>query len=208
MFTEVLLLSFGALSVIMAGVPIVSRLAEPAAWGPRYPVPERLRAAARPVETKRSFEPLDLGPDPVRWPSETQRADEGRPLPDWPSAHWDDPHFGAGAREARVEASHAQQQQRALERRAAPSTPAPQPAREPARGPRRAERPSFGLHTLFEASGDPDPLVTSADDLPSLDEIERLMAQHGLAGTVKAIMDATGMDFRDAAAHLARLRRR
>lgn len=207
MFTEVMLLSIGALSVIAAGIPLVSRLAEPATWRPRYPIPERQRATARPVETRRSFEPLDLGPDPVRWPSETNRPDAARPLPDWPSARWDDPHFGAAARAARSGASSAQPPPRAQERRARP----PKPQDAPAPRPERAREAAPQSPAARGEHAGHDPLVVFADELrgalPGIEEIERLMAQHGLAGTVKTLMDHTGMDFREAAEHLARLRK-
>src|SRR5690606_5724798 len=91
-FTEAALLTIGAMMVVAAGLPMIGRLVEPARWGPRYPVPERTRSGSRAADVKRSFRPLDLGPDPVRWPSEIARPDLGPELPDWPSHHWDDPH--------------------------------------------------------------------------------------------------------------------
>lgn len=43
----------------------------------------------------RAWKPLDLGPDLVRWPSETPAlAVPHFPEPAWPSEGWNDPHFG------------------------------------------------------------------------------------------------------------------
>jgi hypothetical protein len=41
---------------------------------------------------------------------------------------------------------------------------------------------------------------------PDRDQVERLVAEVGLAGTVQAIIDRTGWDFRQAAQYLARIR--
>jgi hypothetical protein len=45
------------------------------------------------------------------------------------------------------------------------------------------------------------------DNVPKPAEIERLVAEHGLASAVQHIMARTGWDFRTAAQYLARARR-
>lgn len=206
-FTEAALLTIGAMMVVAAGLPMIGRLVEPARWGPRYPVPERTRSGSRAADVKRSFRPLDLGPDPVRWPSEIARPDLGPELPDWPSHHWDDPHFGERARKARRAEAHRAAE--AAHRRQDPSRSTPEPSEPAEARPARGEAPSPPPGLPRSAS---DLLVLFdrelRDEVPGLDEIEHLMAQHGLAGTVKVIMDRTGWDFRQAAQHLARVRRR
>lgn len=217
MLTQAGLLLIGAAMVVAAGFPAIERLVEPARWGPRYPVPDRPDQGNRATVARRGFQPLDLGPDPVSWPSETSRPDTSRPLPDWPSARWDDPHFGKKAREARSE------QQRSETRRQATPPPSGTPSRPPREADPRApltleqaalaQTADFLRRALEQVSGTPNPPVAGVHEpalrnLPDLVEIERLVAQHGLAGTVKAVMDRTGLDFRDAARHIAQVRRR
>lgn len=55
------------------------------------------------ADVERAFTPLDLGPDPVRWPSE--RVWELKSTihqADWPSKGWNDEHFGQHWKQAKM----------------------------------------------------------------------------------------------------------
>ena len=196
MVVEVLMF-FGALvPTLLVGVPLAL------AWSKRgslRPHPSRDRHVSRAkVEVAPAFAPLDLGPDPVRWPSERAWPVSTLRTPDWPSASWNDEHFGKAAKK------HA----------SPPAEPAP-PAPEPRRTLRRpAKRPASEL-VAYEPVPPPAPVLVheigTALGLPNLqapdrEEIEHLIQEVGLAGTVQRIIDRTGWDFRKAAQHLARTR--
>lgn len=51
------------------------------------------------------------------------------------------------------------------------------------------------------------PPIPGADQLPSPPELERMVQELGLAGTVKAVMQRTGWDFHTAAKYLTKTRR-
>ena len=53
----------------LVGVPIAVRLAQPHMWGKRFPHDHEGRAQEQ--LTGPGFKPMDLGPDPVQWPSES-----------------------------------------------------------------------------------------------------------------------------------------
>jgi hypothetical protein len=85
----------GAMLITAAlGVPIAVSAAQPHRW--RRPA-ARDRAGIRTMQQPHVvlFTPLDLGPDPVKWPSERVfERDVNLPIPRWPSQGWDDEHFG------------------------------------------------------------------------------------------------------------------
>ncbi len=191
-----LLMFFGALvPTLLVGVPLALAMSRP---GSLRAHPSRGSHVPRPkVEVARAFEPLDLGPDPVHWPSERAWPTSTIRSPDWPSASWNDEHFG-----------------RAGKKHAPPVEPAPEAA-EPRRGVRRpARRPTPEL-VVFETAPPPAPVLVNEIGspvglpntmAPDREEIERLIDELGLAGTVQRIIDRTGWDFRKAAQHLARSR--
>ncbi|MCB9687012.1 MAG: hypothetical protein H6738_22050 [Alphaproteobacteria bacterium] len=99
MLLEGALFAAGLTLTVVLGAPVASRLARPTTWSwlkrPVAQVPDRPR-----IETPRAFAPLDLGPDPMRWPSQRPWAASPIPEPQWPSQSWDDEHFGAHWRRA------------------------------------------------------------------------------------------------------------
>ncbi len=191
-----------------------------------------------------SFEPLDLGPDPVRWPSENPWPATARPELPWPSTTWNDPHFGqhwrthgeGGASDAAFEAAQQARRTRAVERRnqdeaertqrskqkAKPKPQIEQVAQPPLRQKARNEvqriqkRAQKAQHQVRESVGRAaaaavDEVLPGASStmaqIPSPPELEQMVAQIGLAGTVQEIMKRTGWDFKTAAQHLAKARR-
>lgn len=193
------LMFFGALiPTLLIGVPLALAVSK---RGSLRPHAARGKHVPRPkVEVARAYVPLDLGPDPVHWPSERAWPSSARPSPDWPSASWNDEHFGR-------------------KKSAAAPQPAPQPHPEPRRGaPRRpTRRPAPEDLVVYEPQPTPAPVLINAigsalgvpnTRAPDREEIEHLIEQLGLAGTVQKIIDRTGWDFRQAAQHLARTRQR
>jgi hypothetical protein len=195
-----LLMFFGALvPTLLVGVPIALALSKPGAL--RAHASRGSHVPRTKVEVARAYEPLDLGPDPVHWPSEHPWPSSSVRDPDWPSASWNDEHFGKSAKKAAATA-------------AAAAASAPPPA-EPRRGLRRAPRSPQHELVAFEPIPPPAPVLVNeigaAPGLPNLqapdrEEIERLINELGLAGTVQRIIERTGWDFRKAAQHLARSR--
>lgn len=85
----------GLVATVALGAPLVSRVASPQAWrGWRKGQPSD---AVAPVKHKviRAFQPLDLGPDPMVWPSERPWEPSRLAEAEWPSRAWNDEHFGA-----------------------------------------------------------------------------------------------------------------
>jgi len=164
------------------------------------------------------FAPLDLGEDPMSWPSETDWPDTSLPEPSWPSAHWDDPHFGrhgaarpklpARARTSGAKARADEKEPAALAKRLAQA--------------RMAELKNNAeelIDRTFQQVGSPTDRVAQeakraaaelkqqvAADVPGAEELEALVRQHGLAGAVQAVMKRTGWDFKTAAQYLAKVR--
>jgi hypothetical protein len=195
------LMFFGALvPTLLVGVPLALALSKPGAF--RAHASRGKHVPRSKVEVARAYAPLDLGPDPVHWPSERPWSSSGVRNPDWPSASWNDEHFGKSAKKAAAAAA------------AVSAQPAPEPARRPLRRASRAPTPELGV---FEPVPPPAPVLVNeigrAPGLPTLqapdrEEIERLIDEVGLAGTVQRIIERTGWDFRKAAQHLARSRQR
>jgi hypothetical protein len=82
-----------AIATAVIGTPIASSLARPA----RFRRTETAAPSTRRARTEviRAFEPLDLGPDPVIWPSERPwNLASTLQIPAWPSQGWNDEHFG------------------------------------------------------------------------------------------------------------------
>lgn len=192
-------LAMGALFTVVLGVPLATKLAQVHVW----------RRTALPVGDRDSveyerlfpFEPLDLGPDTMQWPSEVTRESHAMPLARWPSESWDDAHFGKGAPIEVAEAPPAsarpkpKQAQKTSARKAAKSklarskpVPKPQPSARP-KPPR------------------PAPTSSGDDGLPQRAAVEAMIAELGLAGTVQALMRSQQWDFKQAASWLARIRK-
>lgn len=265
MVLETLLFVGGLAVTVGVGTPVAVYLAQPHRWRSspeRDPTPQRRR-----LEISTAFTPLDLGPDPVRWPSERAWATSPIADPQWPSLSWEDEHFGShwrkhehkppadggfhtlaasGAHDetprrapsrpaverppsrpmpapsaaevesqrasaieqrrrqqqsATAEAARQKQQQIALEQArrnaAARAAQSAAPASKPAPAPAPAN-PTAATAAPASSRASAEPMSRA--------EVEDLMARVGLAGTVQAIMDRTGWDFRQAAQHLARVR--
>jgi len=189
-------------AVVLLG-PTAARRLEPHRWRPGATT----EASARERWTHQSaFEPLDLGPDPVQWPSEraAEREETGPAVPDWPSMSWDDEHFGThwnrqpSLPQATTAADAATPDQAA--RRGRPRSGSPRSAANEEAIRRNQAGPP-------PAAAQPPAVTQPSSGAPSREEIEELIGQVGLAGTVQAIMERTGWDFRRAATFLARARK-
>ncbi len=241
------------------GVPLAGVLARPRDWlgdgktdGPMKPDY---------VHTGVGFEPLDLGPVLMSWPSEVERPSTGLPEPEWPSKGWDDPHFGAHwdnveyapHDDAKYEAMQAQRRQALKERREhsekehqaqrarsraetvergqrseqesqrGGSSPeqeffrenvtqkargAAQNAKRQAAEAARAAKQKAAARAKQQAAKSAHKAISGAasGDIPSPAELEAMVGQLGLAGTVQEIMKRTNWDFRKAAHYLAKAR--
>ena len=125
------LLMTATMTVIIGG-PLAARLARITI----FPNPIQVDPQGqRQIQRTTVFQPLDFGPDLMIWPSEHQRPDAGRPQPQWPSAKWDDPHFGKGAsataRQQFDAADNARQEGRPPTKRSEAAPPLVQPAAKP-----------------------------------------------------------------------------
>jgi hypothetical protein len=82
-----------AIATAVIGTPIASTLARPASF--RKTEGTGTQSKRSRTDVVRPFEPLDLGPDPVQWPSERPWSLHSTlKSAEWPSKAWDDEHFG------------------------------------------------------------------------------------------------------------------
>jgi hypothetical protein len=266
MFTEAVLLIAGLAGTLGVGLPLASSLATPHRWRSIWSSDRPARQERERVDVTPAYKPLDLGPDPTRWPSErawptTTTLRE----PQWPSRSWNDEHFGSHWRNSTADhvqdrGFHAMASRRPgapTSEVATPARPPPRPATAQSQRAQAAEDswfdtdPSSALETPEEtrrraseqrrkqqqaAAGQekrrqqqqqparpqqqrakpqpkpqvatiPDPRARSrAAEPPERADLERLIETVGLAGTVQAIMDRTGWEFREAAHYLAKIR--
>lgn len=101
MILEGLALIGAAVGVAVIGAPIASSLAQPHTF--RRKASRDNTTNKQRVELARAFQPLDLGPDPVKWPSERPwELASALPDADWPSKAWKDDHFGRHWRDGSV----------------------------------------------------------------------------------------------------------
>ncbi len=230
MVVEGVLLVAGLVGTFVLGAPVAVALARPHKWLKTTQSNARERER---LDIETGFTPLDFGPDIMRWPSERAWPESDSVSLDWPSKKWDDEHFGAHWREgheevedlgfhamigrdpsmgktSKVSSAPRRQAPAPAERRTAPRRPVgasprpdgspqsedPTPVR-PQRGPGSAPRDQV---VIAPSRGAAEP------EAPTKAQLEALVAEVGLAGTVKGIMDQTGWDFRRAAHYLARMR--
>lgn len=118
-----------AVMTVIIGGPVAARLARITIFAaPSHVDPQ----GARQAQHITVFQPVDFGPDLMIWPSEHPRPDAGRPQPPWPSAKWDDPHFGKGAsataRQQFDAADSARQEGRTATKRSEAAPPLVKPA--------------------------------------------------------------------------------
>lgn len=169
----------------------------------RAPPPDKASQRV-PIEITRAYKPLDLGEDPVRWPSERPWELAARlPVPQWPSKGWDDEHFGK-----HWDHSKAEVQDRGFHAMAArgdePPTPTPERRRRkaaPVEPPVPEAEPPTAVKVAKPAKG------AKPAEAPSPREVAEWMETMGLAGAVQEVMRRTGWDFREAAQFLAKLRK-
>lgn len=219
MFAVLVTFAFALVATMVVGIPIATRLAQVHVWK-RTALPEMPseRENYQPVR----FEPVDFGPDPIQWPSEVSRESHGIPEPPWPSSTWTDEHFGKQARalhaanEAREDREDARRdavqakRQLAVEQRQqqAEENRGPQRTRE-----RREEQPIQSRKApprrKKRKQPTPEPRATAPVEpgMPDPNQVERLVAELGLAGTVQHLMKTQGWDFKTAAAWLGRVRK-
>jgi hypothetical protein len=156
------------------------RLARAHQWRRAAPRDDRREVTAY-TRTGSAFEPIDMGIDPVKWPSERGEGFKSVELPPWPSLTWDDPHFG---------------------RKRAPVRAAPSKATTPPE-PVTTGSDATGSSAPPQSASLPTRLAA-----PNSREVEQLIDQLGLAGAVKEIMQRTGWDFKKSAQYLAKARAR
>lgn len=171
--------------VLLAGMPLVTRVAD-AHLRTRAISDERVPTEPMSQAYTTKFAPLDLGPDTMTWPSESDR---GTPYTDalaWPSTHWGDDAFGKNESnkkaEASIRATEARREQ-AKARRAAnvrSDAPAAQIAPEPA-------APDVPASTKVKTK------PAGAQGLPSHEEVKALIRAKGLAGAVRHLTKTTSL---------------
>lgn len=230
MIIEWLLFVGAAIGTFVLGTPIAVALAGQHRWV--HPAARDASSRRQRTDVVRAYAPLDLGPDPIRWPSERLwDLKSTLAVPDWPSKSWNDEHFGRQhkdtvAHDASEQGFHAMAARRHREESSAGAPPKPrsQPSANPARRERTATkgRPRQAAEPAPVPAPAPTPApqpaarkaapvvpVTppSRTRPPDEAEIEHLIASVGLAGTVQAIMQRTGWEFREAAQYLARIRK-
>ena len=176
--TTALALILGMMCPVLLGMPLVGAVAQRVVFKrPAAPTPEgRIQAAV-----VRTFSPLDLGPDLVKWPSEVPKTFTPFPEPPWPSEGWNDPHFG---------------------RKRTPASAMVQPVAEPVRGKppvaavaeaalsgqgRVTEKPRTGFGGLTDA------------------QIRALVETEGLVKAVEILVEQAGVDPGTVARELRRI---
>lgn len=160
--------------------------------------PRDAASVRTPVEITRAFTPLDLGVDPVRWPSERPWVLAANlPVPTWPSRSWNDEHFGKQWEKNKTKADIDDRGFHALAaRRDAPPTESPTKVLRTSKGPPPAK-----------PVGEPALVMPADVEIPTRAELEALIDQVGLAGAVQAVMQKTGWDSKRAVQALSKLRR-
>jgi hypothetical protein len=138
MLVEAFLLSASAVITSLVGVPLAVKLAraELPSFGATAPATER---KWREVGVTAGFEPLDLGPDLVQWPSAKPWPTSRIAAAEWPSKSWNDEHFGRHWRDG-TSAETVDQGFHAMKARSTDAASAPAPAPKATRST-RATRP-------------------------------------------------------------------
>ncbi|MEZ4319118.1 MAG: hypothetical protein R3F61_16505 [Myxococcota bacterium] len=215
MLTTIVMFSFTLIATVAVGIPLAARMAQAHVWK-RTALPEM--PSDRDQYERMRFEPVDFGPDLIQWPSEIERESFAVAEPPWPSASWNDEHFGrysgsAMSPQSTDEAKPRRTQneaQKALKpkerRRQAP----PKEQQRPAQQQQRAEAPRPEPQARPEPQRPatrPPPAPAGRGQLPDSAEVERMVAEMGLAGTVQHLMKTQGWDFKTAAGWLGRARK-
>lgn len=135
---ELLMVMIGAGATMMAGIPVAVRLARAGFADVDLSGSANKFGSARTGGDSAGFAPLDLGPDPMQWPSAKPWKRSNLPIPQWPSTTWDDEHFGRHGKPDGYDQSTHEERQRAR--------PAPEPERQP-----RKQRPTVEQRQAQEA---------------------------------------------------------
>jgi hypothetical protein len=101
MVLELAMFVGGLAGVVAVGTPVVAALGRPQRWAWSSSAPVESGGPRRSGHTT-VFTPLDLGPDPIRWPSQREWPSSAVSQPTWPSQNWNDEHFGSHWREGRT----------------------------------------------------------------------------------------------------------
>ncbi|MBX2797986.1 MAG: hypothetical protein KTR31_09965 [Myxococcales bacterium] len=218
MVLEIALLIVGLVTTVAIGAPLATSMVQPHLFGTRK------RQSAEGHRERRAqvvaFTPLDLGEDPMRWPSAHPWPNRMSIGQSWPSKEWEDEHFGAHWRDGRMvetddagfhamagrrfdssvreedeEASRASYLEAAKAQQEALAVASQQQPTNKAASQKR-EPVAQSLPTSLALTSQP----------PPREQLEAMIAEVGLADTVQVIMEQTGWDFRKAAQYLARVR--
>lgn len=187
---------FAAIALLMIAWPIIVRLTMPGAWRPD---PDAEAAPKAPLVIPSGFQPIDLGPDPLHWPSARPWSHAPVPDPPWPSETWNDPQFGPGARRKKTMDAPV------------PVAPVKGNVEPPAR-PAAVEAVQRAAASAASAAAqiqDARQKVerSAARSAPSPQQVEAWLGELGLAGTIEQIRQHTGWEFKDVVAFLQQRRR-
>jgi len=91
---EIATIGLGAVVTAIVGTPVAVRLARAELPGFGSPTDTHVPIRDRDVGVTAGFTPLDLGPDPMTWPSSSEWPSPKLRDAEWPSKSWNDEHFG------------------------------------------------------------------------------------------------------------------
>ncbi|MBW1881602.1 MAG: hypothetical protein JRJ84_24860 [Deltaproteobacteria bacterium] len=195
-------LAIGAfLGVLLMGAAVLGALGSRKRW--RGYADADIQSLIAEIDRPPAFEPLEMEPFTMSWPSEIDRPKTALPERPWPSETWDDVYFGAQARgdlrKAAIaaqdaEVRRAQAVQRNAEAHRQSSKKHKAKKREPTERELREQQSRETLQQTRQQEGHQG---------PTPEQVAQMVKQYGLAGAVEHIRDETGWDFRTAAQYLA-----
>lgn len=205
----------GFVAVVIAGLPVMQRVVDHRLTRHHEPYIEPHRAR---FISGTTIEPIDFGPDPVKWPSEVRSDRPTRPELQWPSTQWDDDHFGGSSATEAAETARRKAEKAAFEaRKASRAQVSPSGAtakrrvdaggtsRAPARpAPQRKRKVTLKPRKTAPASGESPPASGAASEAA---EVQQMLAEQGLAQTVRTLQQQTGWSLERITAFLASLPR-
>jgi hypothetical protein len=164
----------GLVATVALLAPVVGRLASPDSWrGWLRTAPSNALAPSK-THVLAAFTPLDLGPDPVQWPSERPWPASRIAEPEWPSKSWNDDHFGTHWRKTAAHAAEVAATEAAKPARA-PTPKGRQVKQEVARVPQQVARVPQQVAEWFGDDAARRELVEDANE--KLDRGEQLARQ-------------------------------
>jgi hypothetical protein len=232
---EAVLLFVGFAMGGVVAMPILARIRRTPQAG--FSRAENTSTRQRAAHVSAGFTPLDLGEDPVQWPSAHPWPASTLVPAEWPSKSWNDEHFGQHwKKQAEVggtpaqppqparPAAHPTQPAQPKAAKAAPKKvekPKPQPpAPQTQAAPPQQATPQQAKQQPAKPQPSPQPAKPqpaaspkveqsaqpTGPSLPTVDEVDALIARLGLAGTVQQLMARHGWDFRQATQFLTKIR--